>query len=66
MKKFNALLLNEKKEEWLQANRKMMTLTFFELYAAYKKIRTILFPTLLVNLFKQRYISSVKSLHQKL
>ena len=29
MKKFNALLLNEKKEEWLQANRKMMTLTFF-------------------------------------
>ena len=38
-----------------------MTLTFFKLYTVYtKKIRTMLFPYLLVNLFKQRYISSVK------
>ena len=37
-------------------------LTFFELYTVYiKKIRTILFPYLLVNLFKLRYISSVQS-----
>ena len=31
------------------------------LYSVYKIIMTILFPYLLVNLFKQRYISSVKS-----
>ena len=31
------------------------------LYGGYKKIRTILFPYLLVNLFKQRCTKSVKS-----
>ena len=31
------------------------------LYSVYKKIRTILFPYLLVNLLKQRYISFLKS-----
>ena len=31
------------------------------LYSAYKKIRTIAFPYLLVTLFKQEYFSSVKS-----
>ena len=30
-------------------------------YSSYNKIRTILFPYLLVKLFKQRYISSAKS-----
>ena len=39
----------------------MMALKLFELYTVYIKIRTIPFPYLLVNLFKQRYISSVKS-----
>ena len=52
-----------KKEKQLWINGKMMTLPFFELYkySLCKKIRTILFPYLLVNLLKQRYISSVKS-----
>ena len=31
------------------------------LYSIYKKIRKNLFPYLLINLFKERYISSVKS-----
>ena len=31
------------------------------LYSVYKKIGTILFPYLLVNLFKGRYTNSVKS-----
>ena len=31
------------------------------LCSVYKRMRTILFPCLLVNLFKLRYISSVKS-----
>ena len=31
------------------------------LYSVCKKIRTIIFPCLLVNLLKQRYISSIKS-----
>ena len=30
-------------------------------YSRYKKIRTILFPYLFVNLFKQKYTKSVKS-----
>ena len=43
-------------------NWKMMTLTFFEHYKRYiKKIRVIVFPDLLINLFKQRYSSYVKS-----
>ena len=42
-------------------NGEMMTLTFFEFFSLYKKISTILFPYLLVYLFKQRYISFVKS-----
>ena len=43
-------------------NWKMMTLTFFEHYKRYiKKIRAIVFLDLLINLFKQRYSSYVKS-----
>ena len=43
-------------------NRKRMTLVFFELCTVYiRKTRAIPFPYLLANLFKQRYISSVKS-----
>ena len=53
MKKFVVLLTKEKQ---LRMNGKMISLTF--LYSAYK-ISTILF-FLLVNLFKQRGISSVK------
>ena len=38
-----------------------MTMTFFELCTVYiYKVRTILFQYLLINLFKQRYISSVE------
>ena len=38
-----------------------MTLTFFGRYAVYIKIRTALFLDLLINLIKERYISSVKN-----
>ena len=31
------------------------------LYSVYKKIRAILFPCLVINVFKQQYISSVKT-----
>ena len=60
MKKFVALLA---KEKWLimKNDEKMMTLTFLELYTVYIKFRTAVFPYLLVNLFKEKYISSVKS-----
>ena len=34
---------------------------WWALHSVYKNIRTILFPYLLANLFKERYISSVKS-----
>ena len=41
-------------------NGKMMTVTFFEFYTVYvKKSRTILFPYLFINFFKE--ISFVKS-----
>ena len=49
------------RKKWLKMNGKMMTLTIFQLYAVYIKIRTILFPYLLISLIKERYISSVKS-----
>ena len=49
------------KEKRLRMNGEMITLTFFEFFSLYKKIRSILFPYLLVYLFKQRYIGSVKS-----
>ena len=52
-------LLTKKKR--LRTNGKMMTLTFLKLYTVYIKNGTIHFPYLLVNLFKERYISSVKS-----
>ena len=42
-------------------NGKMMTVTFFELYTVYiKKLGLFFFQYLLIKLFKQRYISSVK------
>ena len=49
MRKFVASLTRKKQ---LRMNRKMITLTFFELYIVYVKIRTTVFPYLLVNLFK--------------
>ena len=52
-------LLTKKKR--LRMNGKMMPLTFLKLYAVYIKNGTIHFPYLLVNLFKERYISSLKS-----
>ena len=58
MKKFVAL---PRKEKRLRMIGKMMNLTFIEIFTAYIKIRMICFPSLLVNLFKERYISSVKS-----
>ena len=58
MKKFIALLTEERQ---LRMNGEMMSLTFFKLYTEYIKIRTIFFSYLLLNLFKERYISSVKS-----
>ena len=47
-------------EKRLWMNEKMMTLTFLKLYTDYKKIRRILFPYSLTNLFKQWCISFVK------
>ena len=58
MKKFIALLTEERQ---LRMNGEMMSLTFFKLYTEYIKIRTIFFSYLLLNLFKERYISFVKS-----
>ena len=58
MKKLIALLTKEKR---LRMNGKMMNLPFFELYTVYIKIMTLVFPYLLVNLFKERHISSVNS-----
>ena len=59
MKKFVALLIKEKEKaatnEWENDNSDI----FQALYSVYKKIRIIIFPYLLVNLFKQRYVSSV-------
>ena len=43
-------------------NTKMMTLVFFELYTVYIEYYEILtYPYLLVNLFQQIYIGSVKN-----
>ena len=53
MKKFIALQMKEKR---LRMNGKMMALTFFELYGVYVKIRTILFPYLLIDLAKEYYV----------
>ena len=57
MKKFVALPTKEKQ---LRRNEKMIT--FFWLYRVYKKIRTILCPYSLINLFKERHISSIISI----
>ena len=61
MKKFVALLTKEKGKvamnEWENDGSDILR----ALYSVYEKITTILSPYLLVNLFKQRYISSVKS-----
>ena len=59
MKKFIALLTEEKQ---LRTNRKMMSLTFFKLYTEYIKNQdNFFFSYLLLNLFKERNISFVKS-----
>ena len=59
MKKFGALLTEEKEKvdmnQWGNDHYGII-----QDLCVYKKIKTILFPYLLVNLFKQRYISSVK------
>ena len=58
MKKFIELLTKEKK---VRINGKILTLTFFESYTVYVKIGATLFPYLLINLIKERYISSAKN-----
>ena len=58
MKKFVKLLTKEKQPK---INEKT-TPTFFQLYTiVYKKLGQFSFHTLLTNLFKQRYISSITS-----
>ena len=57
MKKFVALLVKKKR---LRMNGKLMTDFLQVLFSIYKKIR-ICFPYSLINLLKERYISSVKS-----
>ena len=59
MKNFAAILSKKRlaKNKWENYDSDFLQ----DLASIYKKIRTILFPCLLVNLFKQRYISSVKS-----
>ena len=61
MKKFIALLTKEKGKTAINeyANDDPGILRTF--YSVHKKVRTILFPWLLLNLFKQRYSSSGKS-----
>ena len=44
----------------------MKNQTFFKTSAVYIKIRKIVFPYLLINLFKERFISSVKNYLKKL
>ena len=57
MKKFVAL---PRKEERSRINGKTMTLTFFELFKVYiQKLGQYFFSYLLINLVKQRYISSI-------
>ena len=59
MKKYIALLTKAKQP---RINGKMMTLTnFAALQSAYEKLGQFFFHTLLGNLFKQKYISSVTS-----
>ena len=58
MKKFTELLTKEKK---LRINGKILTLTFFESYTVYVKIGATVFPYLLINLIKERFISSAKN-----
>ena len=57
MGKFVAFLTKEKGKtamnEWKNDDSEIL----WALYSVYKKIRTILFPYLLVYLFKQRYIN---------
>ena len=57
VKKFVALIAKKKQ---LRMNGKEMTLIFFKLYMVYIKIRTTIFPYLLVNLFNERCISLAK------
>ena len=61
MQKFVALITKEKGKtatnEWEIVGSDILR----ALYRVYKKIRTILFSYSLIKLFRQRYISSVKS-----
>ena len=61
MKKFVGLLTNEKGKTAMNEWENDGSNKLGALYSGYKKIRTILFPYLLVNVFKQRCTKSVKS-----
>ena len=61
MKKFVTLLTKKNRKMATNEQENDASNILQTLYSVYKKIRTILFPCLLVNLFKQRCISSVKS-----
>ena len=58
MKKLVALLT---KQKWLRINVKLMVLNFSGFIQGIEKIMTIRSPHLLVNLFRRRYVSSIKS-----
>ena len=61
MKKFVALLTKEKGKTAMNEWENDESDILWSSYIVYKKIKTILFLYLLVNLFKQRCISSIKS-----
>ena len=61
MKKFVALLTKEKGKTAMNEWENDESDILWSSCIVYKKIKTILFLYLLVNLFKQRCISSIKS-----
>ena len=61
MKKFVALLTKEKGKTAINERENNDSDIIRVLYSGYKKNRTILFPYLPVNLFRQIYTKSVKS-----
>ena len=63
MKKFVALLTEEKRKIAMKERENDNCNILRAVYSVYKKIWTILFP-ILVKLFKERYISSAKRYKQ--
>ena len=61
MKEFVALLAKEKGKTTTNERENDESDIIRALHSVHKKVRAILFPYLLVNLFKQRIINSVKS-----